>query len=72
MKQPPELLGGAKVVQWSAIDSRHRPTGNTRQIVAGVLQPPAAGIAICQYDGETNYYLFGCDAEWNTATDCTR
>lgn len=69
MKQPPELLGGAKVVRWSAIDGRHRPTGGCRQIVAGVLQGPAAGLAICQYEGETAYYLFGCDPEWNTVTD---
>ncbi|MBM4018279.1 MAG: hypothetical protein FJ288_08130 [Planctomycetes bacterium] len=69
MKQPPELVGGAKVVRWSAIDGRHRPTGNCRHIVAGVLQGPAAGLAICQYEGETAYYLFGCDPEWNTVTD---
>ena len=69
MKQPPEQLGGAKVVRWSAIDGRHRPTGSCRQIVAGVLRGPAAGLAICQYEGETAYYLFGCDPEWNTVTD---
>jgi len=69
MKQPPELVGGAKVVRWSAIDGLHRPTGNCRHIVAGVLQGPAAGLAICQYEGETAYYLFGCDPEWNTVTD---
>ena len=38
-------------------------------VVAGVLQGPAAGLAICQYEGETAYYLFGCDDEWNTVTD---
>jgi len=26
-------------------------------------------LAICQYEGETAYYLFGCDADWNTVTD---
>lgn len=69
MKQVPELVGGAKVVRWSVIDDRHRPTENCRQIVASVLQGPAAGLAICQYDGETAYYLFGCDSEWHTVTD---
>jgi len=69
MNHPPELIGGAKVVQWSAIDDRHRATGNCRQIVADVLQGPAAGLAICQYEGETAYYLFGYDSEWNTVTD---
>jgi hypothetical protein len=26
-------------------------------------------LAICQYDGESAYYLFGCDTEWNAVTD---
>jgi len=69
MNQPPELLDGAKVVRWSAIDGRHRPTGGCRQIVAGVLQGQVAGLAICQYEGQSAYYLFGCDPEWNTVTD---
>ena len=56
-------------MRWSAIDGRHRPTGNCRQTVAGELQGPAAGLVICQYDGEDAYCLFGCDAEWNTVTD---
>jgi hypothetical protein len=69
MKQPPNLINGAPLVRWSAIDERHRPTGNCRQIVAGEPQGPAAGLAICRYEGEKAYYLFGCDAEWNTVTD---
>lgn len=69
MEHPPELLNGARVVRWSSIDERHRPTGNCRQIVAGVLQGPAAGLAICQYEGETGYYLFGCDEDWSKLTD---
>jgi hypothetical protein len=28
-----------------------------------------AGLAICQYPGMSEFYLFGCDAEWNTVTD---
>ena len=69
MKEPPKLIGGARVLRWSEFDDRHRPTGSCRQIVAGVLQGPAAGLAICQYEGETAFYLFGCDAEWNTVSD---
>ena len=69
MKHPPDLVGGARVVRWSPIDDRHRSMGNCRQIVAGVLQSPAAGLAICQYEGETAYYLFGCDSDWNSVTD---
>lgn len=69
MKQPPVLIGGARVIRWSPIDAQHRPTGNCKHIVSGGLQCPAAGLAICQYEGEDAYYLFGCDAEWNTITD---
>jgi len=28
-----------------------------------------AGLAICQYEKEDAFYLFGCDAEWNSQTD---
>jgi hypothetical protein len=65
----PHQLGGAKVIYFTAIDERHRPTGNCKQIVAGVLQGPVAGLAICQYAGEDCYYLFGCDGAWKGITD---
>ena len=51
------------------IDERHQPTGNCKQIVDGQLRGPAAGLAICRYDGEEAYYLFGCDEQWNPVTD---
>lgn len=65
----PDLVGGAKVICFSPIDDRHRHTGNTRQIVAGVLMGPVFGLAICQYSGEDSFYLFGCDETWNSTTD---
>ena len=69
MKTIPRILDGAKVVLYTPIDERHRPTGNCKQIVAGLLARPAAGLAICQYDSEESFYLFGCDEEWNSVTD---
>ena len=30
---------------------------------------PMAGLAICQYAGEEAFYLFGCDADWQSVTD---
>ena len=69
MKQPPRQIGGARLVQWAVINDRHQPTGSCRHIVGGTLQSPAAGLAICQYDGEDAYYLFGCDANWGPVTD---
>jgi hypothetical protein len=69
MGPAPAIIGGAHVLRWTVIDGRHRPTGNCRQIVDGVLQGPAAGLAVCQFEGEDSYYLFGCDADWNELTD---
>jgi hypothetical protein len=59
MKPVPKIIGDAKVILFTPIDSRHRPTENCEQSVAGELQGPAAGLAICQYEGESSYYLFG-------------
>lgn len=69
MAPPPSLVGGARVLRWSVIDDRHQPTGRCRQVVAGRLQGAAAGLAICKYDSEDGFYLFGCDGDWNTVTD---
>ncbi len=69
MRPIPDTVGGAKVICYTPIDTRHRHTGNTKQIVGGVLLGPAKGLAICQYDGESAFYLFGCDEEWNSLSD---
>jgi hypothetical protein len=69
MKKIPTKVGGARVVLYTPIDERHRHTGNCKQIVAGTLMGAAAGLAICRYEGEDCYYLFGCDEDWNTQTD---
>jgi hypothetical protein len=65
----PDLVGGARVICYTRIDSRHRHTGNTKQIVNGVLLGPAAGLAICRYEGDDAYYLFGCDEQWVSLSD---
>ena len=69
MKDAPESIDGAKVILFTPIDQRRHHTGDCRQVVAGVLQGQAAGIAICQYEGNEDYYLFGCDATWRSVTD---
>lgn len=69
MGPAPRHIGGANVVCFTPIDERHCPTGNCRQIVAGVVQGPAAALAICRYEGEDGCCLFGCDAAWNSVTD---
>ena len=69
MNPAPKEIGGARVILFTPIDARHRPTGTCRQVVAGVLQGSAAGLAICQYPGEDCFFLFGCDEDWNSVTD---
>jgi hypothetical protein len=69
MGAAPKQIGGTTVVLFTPIDERHRPTGNCRQIVTGVLQGPAAGLAICQYEGDGSFFLFGCDEHWSNITD---
>ena len=54
---------------YSPVDGPHRHTGNTRQIVNGVVIGPASGLAICQYPGDQAVCLFGCDAHWNSKSD---
>jgi hypothetical protein len=63
------MIGVAIVICYTPIDDRHRHTGNCHQIVAGVLQGAVAGLAICQYEGEDSFYLFGCDEKWQSVTD---
>jgi hypothetical protein len=69
MNPAPREISGARVICYSSLDSRHRHTGNCKQIVAGILQGAAAGLAVCQYPGEDDFFLFGCDAAWNCVTD---
>ncbi|WP_052177634.1 hypothetical protein [Methylotenera sp. G11] len=69
MQPVPSTVGGAKVICCTAIDLRHRHTGNTKQIVDGVVLGPTSGLAICQYEGEDAFYLFGCDENWNSLSD---
>ena len=69
MMNVPDFIDGARVVMFAQIDSRHRATGKCEQIVAGAISGPAAALAICHYDGEAGYYLFGCDSHWNSVTD---
>jgi len=69
MRAIPSVIDGARVVCYTPIDSRHRHTGNTRQLVDGVPLGAATGLAICQCEGEESFYLFGCDENWKCLAD---
>jgi len=65
----PRIVGNAKVICYTTIDARHRHTGNTKQVVNGVVLGSAAGLAICQCGKDGSFYLYGCDANWNVRSD---
>lgn len=69
MGPAPREIGGAKVICFTPIDERHQPTRRCKQIVAGILQGPATGLAICRYANEEGYFLFGCNAAWESISD---
>jgi len=69
MRPEPSKVSGSTILCYTSIDGRHRHTGNCHLIVDGVLQGPAAGLIICQFDGESGFYLFGCDENWDQVTD---
>jgi hypothetical protein len=69
MKPAPQTVGGFPVVCYSLIDERHRFTGQTKQVVRGVLMGAMAGLAICQLPDAQQFYLFGCDGDWHVVTD---
>jgi hypothetical protein len=72
MGPAPTQIGGAKVLWFTPIDERHRKTGNgCHQVYRASEQPGAvAGLAICQPPDDTvGFYVFGCDAEWQSITD---
>lgn len=58
MKRPDPRSFSGKVLLFSPIDSRHKPTS---------AQRPAAGLVI-QYEDE-GYFLFSCDANWEVFAD---
>ena len=69
MKRVPKEIDGATVVMHTSMAGRHRATGNCKQIVDGMIMARASGLAICHYEGEDGFYLFGCDENWNAVTD---
>jgi len=69
MTPAPKTVGGFPVVCYSPVDERHRFTGQTRQVVQGVLMGAMSGLAICQLPDSQQFYLFGCDGDWNVVTD---
>jgi hypothetical protein len=80
MEPPPGEISGLRVLCYSAIDERHRFTGNNnRRFVSSPLGnenlfPQMAGLAICQGPEGGGILLVGCDRawqpQWSTACVC--
>ena len=56
----PKTINNANVVFYSLIDERHKVTGACKHEVTGSTLSNAIWAAICQYDNDSNYYLFIC------------
>ena len=69
MYNVPKIVGGARTLYYTFIDDRHQRTGNTMHVVGGNVIEKINGLAICKYDNDAGYYLFGCDENWDSITD---
>ncbi|MBN8693078.1 MAG: hypothetical protein J0L69_07755 [Bacteroidetes bacterium] len=71
----PDIIGNAKVLLYTTIDGRHSFTNNTKHLIVNktpgqINSPePMHGLAICKYDNENSFYLFGCNSKWESITD---
>lgn len=69
MGEPPETLDGARVLAFAVLDASVAPTGRTTHRIGRDVLGPAAGLALAQYDGDDQVYLFYCDPTWEVVTD---
>ena len=69
MGPPPPIVGNARVVRYAILPRAAMPADGPRPKLDGSLAPPAAGLAVCQYEDGAGYYLFACDAAWQEHTD---
>ncbi len=67
MSAVPLFLSGMPVIAYAWLDAHHGPTVGAPELVRGESFVPAA-LAICR-DADGGFYLFGCNAEWDTVTD---
>jgi hypothetical protein len=69
MRPCPSIIGGARVVCYTPIDERHIKTENTVHLAGEHKIEAPKGLAICQYEGDDAYYLFGCTEVWESKSD---
>ncbi|MGW2061831.1 hypothetical protein ACWCO9_14345 [Streptomyces sp. NPDC001937] len=64
----PSILDGASVELYAQVDDAQRSTRRTRHSVVG-FEERLSNLAIARYEGDPDYYLFYCSAEWEVLTD---
>lgn len=64
---PPALLDGARVKLFAQLGAV-RPTGAVRHSVAN-FNEVVVKLAIAQYDGSSDVYLFYCTEAWDVVAD---
>lgn len=69
MSPPPDHLTSARVLFYTPLDSRHRPTGAAHHAVHGHELGPVAGLALCQYEADPHVYIFYCSPDWQVITE---
>lgn len=66
---PPKELDGARLLYFAEITEAVRHTGRTIHRENGQVHGPAVALAICQYAGATEFYLYYSGADWTVLTD---
>ena len=61
----PETLDGAKVLFYTSKGNYGVMRYTTGEVFDNILY-----YAICKYENDTRFYLFGCNADFEVITDC--
>lgn len=63
---PPDFIDGARVIKWAW--SGQKPFGYVGNPIDQESEK-IYGLAICQYEADSNLYRFSCDKNWNVVQD---
>lgn len=62
---PPTEIDGAQVLEWAWSELPFGEVSDTE----GGNAIPIHGLAVCQYEGDSEVYRFSCDLHWETVQD---
>lgn len=67
----PTEIDGAKVIiiTSNSVSNQYGIVGTINDINEIIDELTITAIAICQYEGSKEFYLFSCDAEWEVIGD---